>query len=110
MLVGQCHVPIANGALCTLHVKQQKCKCCHRHLRDGLFTPGSIECNVCVRKKPVAQDMIQRGKGRMATSVNNTFITQDIDGNENDVDALLFIRVQTSNIRDMLYDGLRLRT
>ena len=86
-------------------MQQTKCRCCNRRLREGLFVHNSIVCNACIRKKEKVGEMRQRGGG-LRTSVNHSFITQDIPGSENATDPLAFLRSNAAEISSILRDAL----
>ena len=102
---GQCHVPIYQGVFCKLHARQKKCYMCHRRLQDGLFEDNVSVCNACIRKKEKIGGMRQRGGGRLHSSVNNSFIVQDIPADIILVDPHAFLISNAGEIGAILRAG-----
>ena len=77
----------------------QRCPLCHRHLREGLYAddPRGIICNSCLRKEQV---------GRGKTSVNRTFVTDELNIPSDVIDPTAFIRQQEMAIGDSLRSAL----
>src|SRR6188508_2878965 len=99
---GQCHLPVVNSIYCIKCLSQKKCPDCRRYLQDGLYSDdcNKIICNSCLRK-------IQAGRGRSSkTSVNRTFVTEELNVPTDIIDPASFIRQQESAIGDSLRTAL----
>jgi hypothetical protein len=87
-----------------------KCQSCSRRLRLGLFNPGSTHCHNCTRKKIIAQEIRQRGAGRVQFSVNNTFIIQNLPAPPGQMDPVVYLNSISDQIRASLTDALKMHT
>src|SRR3989442_1680202 len=94
---------------CKVHDEQRRCRRCNRRLGEHLYdnpTDGRL-CNACFRShaKWVQSGRVQSGRGR--SSVNHTFITDDINIPDNVPDPLTFIRSEVSSLADSLREALK---
>ncbi len=103
-VAGQCQLPaVGNTTLCSTHLSYQQCRQCGLRLRDGLFQNDCNRriCNACHgRRVRWAQ------KGRGISSVNNTFISEDIPLPPSVPDPLAYIQSVMSTLAQTLRSAL----
>src|SRR2546425_1085755 len=86
-----------------MHATQTECMKCHRHLRPGLFHKffdGSL-CNACLNRKTKRE---QNGRG--VSSVNHTFITDDIQIPPSVPDPFAYIQAEKAALAQSLRSAL----
>ena len=105
----QCHLPIASGeTLCSTHLSERRCKGCSRRLRNQCFLADSQICITCERKKTLKDRTF--GTPSTQASVNNTFLTTEIDVPGNSVDPLLYMRDASSEITTLLHNAMEIHS
>src|SRR6267154_1108993 len=94
---------VGSSTLCQTHNAMRQCFRCGRRLRDGLFADDSTHmlCNACYLRQT---NFSQYGRG--ASSVNHTFITEDIPIATEVPDPLAYIQVIKSTLADALRRAL----
>ena len=105
----QCHLPIASGeTLCPTHMGERRCKGCSRRLRNQCFLADSQRCITCERKKTLKDKMFDSSSTR--ASVNNTFLTTEINVPANSMDPLLYMRNASSEISRLLHNAMEIHS
>src|SRR6267154_202814 len=106
-VVGQCGLPVVgNTSLCLVHLAQRQCRQCGRRLPEHLFknpTNGHI-CNACHNRRT---RWVQSGRG--ISSVNHTFITDDIYVPDDTSDPFHYIESIKSSLADSLKNSLKIQ-
>jgi hypothetical protein len=106
-IVGQCGLPAAgNTTLCTEHLSQRQCRQCGRRLQEKLFknpSKGRL-CNACHHRR-----IYWRQSGRGISSVNHTFITEQIPISSSVPDPLVYIQSIKSTLTDSLRTALSIQ-
>ena len=81
---------------------------CRRRRQQGSFDVNSSTCDACIRRHTFANEIRQKGHGPVQLSVNNTFITQNIPSEPNQLDPMTYMHSITPNINQILSDALRM--
>src|SRR3989441_12253029 len=102
-VLGQCGLPVVGtNSLCKMHKDMRECSECHRRLQDHSFTndtDGRL-CNACHNKRT---KRVQSGRGiSSSSSVNHTFVTEEIPIPSSVPDPFAFIPSIKSIIADSL--------
>src|SRR3989442_9832998 len=106
-VTGQCKLPAAgNTTLCATHLAYQQCRQCGLRLRDGLFHEDTKHriCNACHHRR-----VKWHQSGRGITSVNNTFITEEIPIPPSVPDPLAYLESIKSTLADSLRNSLSIQ-
>src|SRR4029077_20140747 len=97
---------VGNYNLCAHHLGCQQCRGCGRRLEEHLFTDDSSGriCNACHRSRV---GWMQTGRGfPRRSSVNGTFITEEIPIPETVSDPLAYIAREKETLAQSLRNAL----
>src|SRR5437867_10516479 len=90
-----------------MHKDMRECSECHRRLQNHSFTDDTDGrlCNACHNKRT---KRVQSGRGMTSSSVNHTFVTEDIAIPSSVPDPFAFIPSIKSTIADSLRNALKI--